>query len=98
MDYRLTKKVDNQWKTYGNISSKTWDDGNTTHQVSFKLSNLQELVDLTIREGKEWVNLSLFENSEEKPKQRISSTTGGDFKKLDDLNDPIDDLDQEIPF
>lgn len=59
MDFKLSKKnKEGKWYTYGYISTNQW--GN--NQASFKLTSLKGLVALAESEGKEWVNLSLFEN------------------------------------
>lgn len=59
MDYKLSRKnAEGKWWQYGNIKENQW--GN--NQASFKVSALKDLIELAEKEGKEWVNLSLFTN------------------------------------
>ena len=87
MDYKLsTKNKNDKWWTYGSI--KTSPKG--YNQASFKVSALQELIDLAKSQNKEWVNLSLFDNV---PKPADSHTV-----EKGNAYQPQPNLDDEIPF
>lgn len=81
---KLSKKNNQgKWWTYGNIKVNQW--GN--EQASFKLDSLKELVADAEKEGKQWVNLSVFDDSkkqEKKPSQHNIDKGNGYQKELDD--------------
>lgn len=84
MNKKLSRKnAQGKWWTYGNIKINQW--GN--EQASFKVSSLQELIQLAESEGKEWVNLSLFDD-EQKDKQQVGSAKNTQTT-YEDLNDDI---------
>ena len=87
MNYNLSRKNEaGKWWSYGSIRKNKW--GN--NQASFKVVELKNLIELAEKEGKEWVNLSLFENKGDggKPTAPASNTA-----PKDDFN-----IDDEIPF
>jgi len=85
MNYKLSRKnKDGKWWTYGGIKKNQWDN----LQASFKLSSLKELVELAEGEGKEWVNLSMFEDEAKGEAPRATPS--------DNYHTP--DLQDEIPF
>lgn len=84
MDYKLSRKnKEGKWHIYGNVKTNQW--GN--NQASFKVSALEELIELAKSENKEWVNLSLFENKE---KQEQEAPT--------EARAYVAELDDDIPF
>lgn len=83
MKYRLSRKnSEGKWWTYGDFALNKF--GN--YSASFKVSALQELIELAKAEGKDWVNLSAFED---KPKHegKVTKDVAG-----------IPEDDEEIPF
>lgn len=62
MNYKLSTKIGDKWKTFGSIKTNQYG----KEQASFRLKDLEELVSIAKSSGKEWVNLSMFENKEEK--------------------------------
>ena len=90
MDYKLSaKNKEGKWWTYGSIKKNQW--GN--NQASFKVSSLEDLIAQAKAEGKEWVNLSLFENDKEKIDSH-NEAKGNAYQP----QDVIDDLNDSIPF
>lgn len=94
MNYNLSRKNEaGKYWTYGRIKKNQW--GNS--QASFKVSDLKELIRLAEKEGKEWVNLSLFENKgvgeaemQRRAEERVAPT---DVASAD-----MDSLNDEVPF
>jgi len=91
MNYNLKRKnsAGTSW-TYGSFKKNQY--GN--FQASFKVSALKELIELAEKEGKEWVNLSAYENK----------GTGGKVDSHSQAKangftpEPSFDLSDEIPF
>ncbi len=83
MNYKLSTKVDGKWRTFGNI--KTSPKG--YNQASFRIKELKELIVQTEKEGKEWVNLSLFEDDGAQKKHTQTKA-----------NAYVSDFEDEIPY
>lgn len=87
MDYKLsTKNAIGKWQTYGSIKTNQFG----KDQASFRLKDLKELVALAESTGKEWVNLAMFQNNENKQEEH-SIAKGNAFvaEKEFDLSDKV---------
>ena len=97
MNYNLSRKnaAGKSW-CYGRITVNKW--GNP--QASFKVSALKDLIELAEKEGKEWVNLSLFENKGVGGQEEAHSDTTLTPHSQAKANAfvPEHDLSDEIPF
>lgn len=86
MNYKLSRKnKEGKWWSYGSVKVNQY--GN--QQASFKITSLEELIALSKEEGKEWVNLSMFEDKEKAISQH-SIDKGNAYVS--------EELDDEIPF
>ena len=95
MDYKLSRKnKEGKWWVFGSIEKNQWDN----NQASFKVSALEELIELAKSESKEWVNLSLFENKEKPSQAQEAHTQAKGNAYVEPLDDSIPDFSQEIPF
>lgn len=87
MNYNLSRKnAAGKWWTYGTIKPNQYNN----NQASFKVNALKDLIELAEKEGKEWVNLSLFENKGvgEKQAEPAQNKASG-FVREPDLSDEI---------
>jgi hypothetical protein len=85
MEYKLSRKNKaGKWWAYGWIGPNKWG----KDQASFKLRDLEELIEIAKQEGKEWVNLSMFENDKNSKSE----------SKPIEIPSDITDMDDEIPF
>jgi hypothetical protein len=96
MNYRLSRKNQlGKWWTYGDFKKNQY--GNYT--ASFKVEKLQELIELAKMEGKQWINLSAFEEKEQADDAPVPSRQARPhYKVTNDVAGINDDLDDEIPF
>lgn len=82
MDHNLSTKVGDKWKTFGKIKTNQYG----KNQASFRVKDLEELIILAKEQGKEWVNLSVFDNvPKPEPKQQSLAGYKGQDVVLDDL-------------
>jgi hypothetical protein len=81
------KNLQDKWWSYGNLKTNQY--GNL--QASFKIDNLRALLETAEQQGKEWVNLSCFEVTENKKKAHSVAKGNAYVNELEPIND-------EVPF
>lgn len=85
MNFKLSRKnAEQKWWTYGSFKKNQWDN----YQASFKISNLEEAIDLAKQKGDEWINFSAFEDDKQESPQQVSN----------EPSYPQDDDSQSMPF
>ena len=79
------KNAQGKWWTYGQIKKNQWDN----LQASFKIVNLEEAIALAKAEGKEYLNLSAFENKPNQAPKPVQQEPEFNASDLDDEVPPF---------